>query len=93
MARAARPGYKPMMRTTLLILIWFAATSAAAAEALRLPPTEPPQAGKTLPLKGAGGKARAGSCASYGPRFVMVEGTGTCVKIGGSISIDTTVRR
>jgi hypothetical protein len=79
------------MRTPLLILISLLAASAAAAEGLRLPATEP--AGKTLPLKGAGGAAKAGSCASYGPRFVMVEGTGTCVKIGGSISVETTVRR
>ncbi|RQH11663.1 hypothetical protein [Bradyrhizobium sp. RP6] len=86
------------MRTPLLlILIAFAATSVAAAEAVRLPPAERPQAGRetvrALPLKGAAGKASAGSCASYGRRFVMVEGTGTCVKIGGSIGIDTTVRR
>lgn len=82
------------MRAPLLIAISLLATSAAAAEALRLPPAERPQAGTTTaPLKGAAGKARAGTCASYGPRFVMVEGTGTCVMIGGSISIDTTVRR
>ncbi|UQD76900.1 hypothetical protein JEY40_21405 [Bradyrhizobium japonicum] len=81
------------MRAPLLILISLLATSAAAAEALRLPPAERPQAGKALPLKGTGGTAKAGSCASYGPRFVMVEGTGTCVKIGGSISVETTVRR
>lgn len=80
------------MRAPLLILLSFAASSATATESLRLPPAERPQAGK-LPLKGTGGTAKAGSCASYGPRFVMVEGTGTCVKIGGSISIDTTVRR
>jgi hypothetical protein len=81
------------MRAPLLILISFAATSAAAAESLRLPPAERPQAGKALPLKGTAGAAKPGSCAAYGARFVMVEGTGTCVKIGGSISIDTTVRR
>ncbi|MCS3896529.1 hypothetical protein M2171_005662 [Bradyrhizobium japonicum USDA 38] len=81
------------MRAPLLILIPLLATSAAAAEDLRLPPAERPQAGKALPLKGTGGTAKAGSCASYGPRFVMVEGTGTCVKIGGSISVETTVRR
>ena len=81
------------MRRPLLILIPLLTTSAAAAETLRLPPAERPQAGKALPLKGTGGTAKTGSCASYGPRFVMVEGTGTCVKIGGSISIDTTVRR
>lgn len=81
------------MRATVLILICLATTPAAAAESLRLPAAERPQAGKTLPLKGATGTARANSCASYGPRFTMVEGTGTCVKIGGSISIDATVRR
>lgn len=85
------------MRTPLLILISLLATSAAAAESLRLPPAERPQAGKdtgkALPLAGTAGKAKAGSCAPYGPRFVMVEGTGTCVKIGGAISIDTTIRR
>jgi len=98
MARAAGPGYKAAMRTPLLILISLLATSATAAESLRLPPAERPQAGtetgKTLPLKGStAGTAKAGSCASYGPRFVMVEGTGTCVKIGGSVSIDTSIRR
>lgn len=81
------------MRTPLLILISLLATSAAAAESLRLPPAERPQAGKALPLAGTAGKAKAGSCAPYGPRFVMVEGTGTCVKVGGAISVDTTVRR
>jgi hypothetical protein len=80
------------MRTKLFILLSLLTTQAVA-EPLRLPPAERPQAGTTVPLKGATAKARAGSCASYGPRFVMVEGTGTCVKIGGSIGIDTTVRR
>jgi hypothetical protein len=81
------------MRATLLILCCFAATSATAAESLRLPAAERPQAGKALPLKGTTGTARARSCASYGRGFIMVEGTGTCVKIGGSISVDAAVRR
>ncbi|MEY9884930.1 hypothetical protein ABIA43_006464 [Bradyrhizobium sp. USDA 328] len=93
MARPAGPGYKAAMRTPLLILISLLATSATAAESLRLPPAERQQAGNAPPLKSTVGKTRAGSCASYGPRFVMVEGTGTCVKVGGSISIDTSVRR
>lgn len=97
MARRAGPGYKAVMRTPLLILISLLVTSATAAESLRLPPAERPQAGKetgkALPLAGTAGTARTGSCASYGPRFVLVEGTGTCVKIGGAISIDTTIRR
>jgi hypothetical protein len=81
------------MRALLLILVSLLGTSASAAEALRLPPAERPQAGKALPLKGARGTAKAGSCASYGRGFYMVESTGTCVKIGGSISVETTVRR
>lgn len=82
------------MRASLLILISLLITSSVArAEALRLPAAEPAQAGKTLPLKGAAGTAKANACASYGRGFHMVEATGTCVKIGGSISIDATVRR
>ncbi|UWU89211.1 hypothetical protein [Bradyrhizobium sp. CB1015] len=82
------------MRTPLLILLSLLATSATAAETLRLPPAERPLAGKELPLTGStAGKTRAGSCAAYGPRFVMVEGTGTCVQIGGSTSVDTGIRR
>ncbi|MBW7973261.1 hypothetical protein [Bradyrhizobium sp. BR 10289] len=81
------------MRAPLLVLVSLLATSAAAAETLRLPAAEPPQAGKTLPLKDAGSTARAGSCASYGRGFYRVEATGSCVKIGGSVSVETTVRR
>jgi hypothetical protein len=74
------------MRVPLLILVCFAVTPALAAEALRLPAAEQ---GKTLPLKGTSAKANA--CAAYGQGFRMVEGT--CVKIGGSISVDTAIRR
>jgi len=40
--------------------------------------------GKTLPLKGA---SSANSCAAYGPGFARVEGSDTCVKVGGAISV------
>lgn len=33
-------------------------------------------------------RRKATSCAEYGPGFVAVDGTGTCVKIGGSIGVD-----
>lgn len=81
------------MRTLFLILISFLAMFAAAAEDLRLPPAAAPQAGRTLPLKGTSGTAKPNGCASYGRGFHMVEATGTCVKIGGSVSVETTVRR
>jgi hypothetical protein len=40
--------------------------------------------GKQLPVKGA---ARGNSCAEYGAGFVKLEGSDTCVKIGGAVSI------
>jgi hypothetical protein len=43
---------------------------------------------KVLPLKGT---ATVNSCAAYGAGFVKVEGTDTCVQIGGSISVGGTV--
>ncbi|WP_439375386.1 hypothetical protein [Bradyrhizobium sp. DASA03120] len=80
------------MRALLLIFITLLMTSAAKAEGLRLPPSEPPRAG-ALPLKGASAAAKANACASYGAGFHLVEATGTCVKIGGAISLDAGVRR
>ncbi|MBR0895304.1 hypothetical protein JQ616_10130 [Bradyrhizobium tropiciagri] len=44
----------------------------------------PPDAGKILPSKSA---TRSNPCASYGPGFVKVEGSDTCVKLGGGISV------
>lgn len=40
--------------------------------------------GKLLPVKREGGSH---GCAAYGPGFAKVEGTETCVKIGGAVSI------
>ena len=39
---------------------------------------------KELPVKGA---TSANSCAAYGPGFVKVEGTNSCMKIGGALSV------
>jgi hypothetical protein len=86
------------MRTLLLILISSLAATAAVAQ--DLPPAERQQAvkavpgkalTKTLPMKRTAGKSNP--CASYGPRFTMIEGTTTCVRIGGAISVETSVRR
>jgi hypothetical protein len=43
---------------------------------------EPPP--KVLPLKDA---ASTNACAAYGPGFVKLSGTDTCIHVGGSISI------
>jgi porin-like protein len=43
----------------------------------------PAKPGKLLPVKGA---TSAHSCAAFGAGFIKVEGTDTCVKIGGAVS-------
>ena len=39
--------------------------------------------GKLLPLKGA---TSANSCAAFGPGFVKIAGSDTCIKVGGYVS-------
>jgi hypothetical protein len=51
--------------------------------ALKLEKATPPT--KLLPVKGA---SAGNSCAGYGPGFRKVEGTDTCVKVGGAVSVE-----
>lgn len=56
---------------------------AAAAEPFRLQKTDRVTASdKPLPLKRSGN-----ACAEYGAGFVKIEGTSTCMKIGGAVSV------
>jgi hypothetical protein len=75
------------MRNTLLAIIvagLLPASIALAEPSSRQKSDKPPASGRLLPLKAAG----AGNpCAAYGPGFVRVDGTETCVKIGGAVSI------
>jgi hypothetical protein len=75
------------MRNILLaIVIAMLPASMVAAEpsgAQKLDKAAPPT--RLLPVKGAG----AGNpCAAYGPGFTKLDGTDTCVKIGGAVSIE-----
>jgi len=75
------------MRNTLLAIVAAAllpASIALAEQSSHRKPDKPTGSGRLLPLKGA---AAGNSCAAYGPGFAKVEGTETCVKIGGSISV------
>jgi hypothetical protein len=45
---------------------------------------KPVAASRQLPLKGAA----QNSCAAYGPGFVKVAGSETCVRAGGAVSIE-----
>ncbi len=60
-------------------------TSTAVAGQSRQPKSDKSSpAVRQLPLKSAGADR---SCAAYGAGFVRVDGTQTCVKIGGAVSI------
>jgi len=74
------------MRKSLLVIIAVVLpASAAFAEQPRVPkPEQAGTPGKVLPLKGA---RSANSCAEYSVGFVKIEGSNTCVKIGGAVSI------
>jgi len=69
----------------ILLAIAVAMLPAAAAEPSSSQKRDKPLAsGRLLPLKGAGA---GNSCAAYGPGFVKLDGTDTCVKIGGVVGI------
>ena len=79
------------MRKSLLVIAALLLASSALAE----PPgiqksdrTVPP--GTMLPLKGT---SSGNSCAAYGPGFVKVAGSDTCVKVGGAVSVDVGTSR
>jgi hypothetical protein len=79
-----------MMRNRLPIVIAVSLVASPVMAQSSSPPKlpKPTESGKTvprtLPMKGA---SSANSCAAYGPGFVKVEGTDTCVHIGGAVSI------
>jgi len=74
------------MLKSLLVMIALALPSlAAAAEQLRLQKTDKAaSSGKSLPVKRP---RSANACAEYGAGFVRIEGTSTCIKIGGAVGI------
>lgn len=80
------------MRKFLLVIVSaLLPASATFAEQSRIPRSaKAATSGKVLPLKGA---RSANSCAEYGAGFVRIEGTNTCMKIGGAIGIGAGVSR
>jgi hypothetical protein len=71
------------MRKSVLLMIALALLPPAAdAEQLRLQRPDRATADKPLPLKRS-----SHACAEYGAGFVRIEGTNTCMKIGGAISV------
>ena len=72
------------MRNILLAIAVAMLPAAAAEPSSSQKPNKPTTSGRPLPLKRAGA---ANSCAAYGPGFVRLDGTDTCVKIGGAVGI------
>jgi hypothetical protein len=74
-----------MRKSLLVMLAVVLASLAARAEQPRLQkPDKAAPSGQSLPLKRP---SSANACAEYGAGFVKVEGTNTCMKFGGSVSI------
>jgi hypothetical protein len=74
------------MRKSLLIMMAVALASAAAAAEQPRPRKADRAAtsGQLLPMKRSNS---ANACAEYGAGFVRIEGTNTCIKIGGAVSV------
>jgi hypothetical protein len=72
------------MRKTLILILALLPAIALAEQPSRLNSGKATASAKSLPLKRA---ARPTACAEYGAGFVKVEGSDTCVKIGGAIDI------
>jgi hypothetical protein len=72
------------MRTIFPVIV-LTVLSASAASAQQSRDPKPDKPAVTLPLRPA--QAAANPCAEYGPGFVRVEGSSTCIKIGGSIGV------
>jgi hypothetical protein len=75
------------MRNILLaiVVVTLSASIAAAEQRSRQKPDPTPAPERLLPLKREAGAGN--SCAAYGPGFVKIDGTSTCVKVGGGIEI------
>jgi hypothetical protein len=72
------------MRTIFPVIV-VALLSASAAFAQQSRDRKPDKPTPSTPLRPA--KAAANPCAEYGAGFVRIEGSSTCVKIGGSFGV------
>jgi hypothetical protein len=71
-----------LVATFAALMMVLPATDAIAAQSRHKTKVHSSMAAKPAPRRAA-----VLSCAEYGPGFMPVQGTGTCVKIGGSIGV------
>jgi len=72
---------EPMGKIFIAIVVSMVPACVVAAEQSTQPPRKP-ATGQTLR------PPEVNPCAAYGAGFVKVEGTSTCIKIGGSVRIE-----
>ncbi|MCA1453881.1 hypothetical protein I6F35_11720 [Bradyrhizobium sp. BRP22] len=72
------------MRKVLILIVALLPAIALAEQPKRPKSGKATASTKSLPMKRAG---RPGACAEYGAGFVKIEGSDTCIKIGGAIDI------
>jgi hypothetical protein len=72
------------MRKTLILIFALLPAIALAEQTDRPKSGKAPASAKSLPLKRI---ARPDACAEYGAGFVKIEGSDTCIQIGGAIGI------
>ena len=71
------------MRNILLaVLVTLLPPSIAAAEPFRLPKDKAVMSGSPAPAK-----PKVGSCSAYGAGFAKIDGSDTCVKVGGAVMV------
>jgi hypothetical protein len=71
------------MRLFLILVLTIVPTWLRAADHSPESKSQKPSANLPLPKH----QAKRSNCAAYGPGFVNVEGTDTCVSIGGTMSV------
>ncbi|WP_315774685.1 MULTISPECIES: porin [unclassified Bradyrhizobium] len=64
------------------------ATAGSPGSSLLAPPLPAPKAAGPNKAALRSGAASNNPCASYGANFVRVEGTNTCVKVGGALRVE-----
>jgi hypothetical protein len=72
-----------MKRAFLFMLLAMSWAASASAQKARPEASEKPR--ESLPLRAP--RAAANPCAEYGPGFIRIEGSSTCIKIGGSFGV------
>ncbi|WP_257164559.1 porin [Bradyrhizobium sp. SRS-191] len=78
-----------MCRSFLLgAIVWLAIATVASAGSPGSSLLEPKAAAPSKPVARPGA-VTSNPCASYGANFVRVEGTDTCVKVGGALRLET----